>query len=165
MKKDLTGMRFGKLTVIASAGVGANRKTRWICRCDCGAETVVGSAYHLTSGNTKSCGCLHGATARDRHLLHGGKGTRLYNIWKNARQRCRNSKRPDFPLYGGRGINFSKEWDDFSAFRGWALQNGYTDSLTLDRIDPDGDYSPNNCRWATWEEQRHNQRRCREVMP
>lgn len=164
-RTDLTGQRFGRLVVIAEEARGPDRRKRWRCRCDCGAEVVVRSSSHLTSGNTRSCGCLHRDTARARHLAHGGKGTRLYNIWKNARQRCRNPKTPDFYLYGARGVQFSSEWDDFAAFRDWALANGYRDDLTLDRIDPDGNYEPNNCRWATWLEQRHNQRRCREVMP
>lgn len=163
--KDLTSQRFGRLVVISSLPAKSNGKTRWLCRCDCGRETEVGSSYHLTSGNTRSCGCLHNDTARARHLVHGGKGTRLYNIWKNARQRCRNPRATDYDLYGRRGVKFSPEWDDFKAFREWALANGYSDELTLDRIDPDGDYGPTNCRWVTWKEQRHNQRRCKGVMP
>lgn len=164
MKKDITGQRFGRLVALEPLPT-ENRHTRWRCRCDCGRETVVGSAYRLTSGNTKSCGCLHRDSARERHLIHGGKGTRLYNIWKNARQRCRNAKTPDFAQYGARGVSFSPLWDDFGAFRDWAMANGYREDLTLDRIDPNGNYEPNNCRWATWKEQRHNQRRSKGVMP
>lgn len=160
---DLTGQRFGRLTVLEP--VTGRGRTKWRCRCDCGRTTVVGSAHHLTSGNTKSCGCLHDDKARERHLQHGGKGTRLYNIWKNMRQRCKNPRATDYNLYGGRGISIDPLWDDFGVFRDWALSNGYTDELTLDRINPDGDYAPNNCRWATWTEQRHNQRRCKGVMP
>jgi hypothetical protein len=152
------------LTVIAEAERGNDRRRRWLCSCDCGGDTTT-DTYKLKSGNTQSCGCLRRDTARDGHLLHGGKGTRLYNIWKNARQRCRNPKATDFKLYGGRGINFCTEWDDFATFKEWALLNGYTEELTLDRIDPDGNYYPENCRWATWKEQRQNQRRCEGVMP
>ena len=163
MGKDLTGQRFGRLTVLEP--LPGERRTRWRCVCDCGRETVVGSGHHLTSGNTKSCGCLHRDSARERHLVHGGKGSRLYNIWKNARQRCRNPRATDFKIYGGRGVTICTEWDSFAAFREWSLNNGYRDDLTLDRIDPDGDYCPENCRWTTWKEQRLNQRRCKEVMP
>lgn len=161
---DLIGRRFGRLLVIAEAGRGPDRRRRWLCTCDCGNMTTTDTSK-LSSGNTRSCGCLHRDSARDRHLLHGGKGTRLYNIWKNARQRCRNPKTPDFYLYGARGVQFAPVWDDFTAFRDWALTNGYQEDLTLDRIDPDGNYTPENCRWATWKEQRHNQRRCKGVMP
>lgn len=161
---DITGQRFGRLTVLGSAGRGENRKLRWLCVCDCGRETVVGSAYHLRSGNTKSCGCLRKDVAREMHYTHRGEGTRLYNIWNNARQRCGNPNNPDYYLYGARGVVVSKEWSSFGAFQEWAFSNGYRDDLTLDRIDPDGNYAPDNCRWATWLEQRHNQRRCKGVV-
>lgn len=162
---DLTGQRFGRLTVISEAEPGKGRRRRWRCRCDCGGETTT-STSKLTRGGTRSCGCLTRESARARHLEHGGKGTRLYNIWKNARQRCRNANNPDYQKwYGSRGVRFAPEWDDFAKFRAWAVANGYNDSLTLDRIDPNGDYTPTNCRWATWKEQRHNQRRSKGVTP
>ncbi len=161
---DLIGHRFGMLVVIAEAEKGKNRKRRWLCACDCGGTTTT-STTNLTRNGTKSCGCLRRESARNRHLAHGGKGTRLYNIWKNVRQRCRNPKATDFKLYGGRGIKVCTEWDDFTVFRDWAMANGYHEDLTLDRIDPNRDYCPENCRWATWKEQRRNQRRCKGVMP
>lgn len=164
MSENLRGRRFGRLTVLMEAERTKSRHTRWVCDCDCGGTTIA-ETYKLKNGITQSCGCLRNEVARARQLLHGGKGTRLYNIWKNARQRCRNPKATDFNIYGGRGIVFCAEWDSFATFQAWAMQNGYTDELTLDRIDPDGNYCPENCRWATWAEQRHNQRRCREVMP
>ena len=165
MKENLTGQQFGRLVVLAPESVGENRKTRWRCRCACGREIVVGSTHHLKSGNTKSCGCLRSDSSRSLHITHGGKGTRLYNIWRNARQRCRNPKNPDYYLYGARGVEFCPAWDDFAVFRSWSLENGYTEELTLDRKDPNGSYTPENCRWATWAEQRRNQRRCKGVMP
>lgn len=162
-RRDLTGLRFGRLTVVGRQPA-KNKRTYWTCVCDCGQKTET-STNHLTSGNTKSCGCLHDEVAAERQYKHGGKGTRLYNIWKNARQRCRNANNPDYnKWYGARGVNFAEEWDDYKRFHEWAIANGYTDELTLDRINPDGDYSPENCRWATWKEQRHNQRRSKGVI-
>lgn len=162
--KDLIGKRFGRLTVVAEAEKSKWRKRRWLCRCDCGGETTT-DTNKLIRGGTKSCGCLTRESARDRHYKHGGKGTRLHHIWMNARQRCRNPNNPDYQKwYGARGVQFASEWDDFGTFREWALANGYDDTLTLDRIDPNGDYTPENCRWATWKEQRQNQRRCKEVI-
>lgn len=164
MKKyNLIGQRFGRLVVVAEAEPGKGRRRRWRCQCDCGGETIT-STYHLTHEQTKSCGCLTAERARERHLRHGGKGTRLYNIWKNMRQRCNNPKNPDFTLYGARGVTVCEEWDDFAVFRDWAESHGYRDELTLDRIEPDGNYEPSNCRWATWREQRLNQRRCRKEV-
>lgn len=163
MKMDLTGQRFNRLTVIGHAGVDNRRHTLWHCRCDCGRE-VITTGQKLKSGNTKSCGCLRVEVARSLHFVHGGKGTRLYNIWKGAKQRCRNPKATDYELYGGRGIIFSEVWDDFKAFKAWAESSGYSDELTLDRIDPNGNYSPDNCRWVTWADQRHNQRRSKGVV-
>jgi hypothetical protein len=162
--ENYIGKHFGRLTVIEPI-YEEHKRTRWRCLCECGKETVVGSIHHLTSGNTRSCGCLHNEVAATNHYKHGGKGTRLYNIWKNARQRCRNKNNRDFnKWYGVRGIKFTTEWDDFEKFKEWAEANGYSDDLTLDRIDPNGDYCPNNCRWASWKEQRHNQRRSKEVV-
>lgn len=128
------------------------------------------SQVHKTTHCSRACAqlTLVERTKKAPHgfnYAHGGKGTRLYNIWKNMRQRCRNPRTPDFRLYGARGVKICAEWEDFEAFRTWSLQNSYRDDLTLDRIDPDGDYAPGNCRWATWREQRLNQRRCRRMTP
>lgn len=153
-RKDLIGQRFGKLTVIADAGRTEGRCI-WLCICDCGNTTEVRSG-NLIQGNVKSCGCLR----RETPSKHNGKGTRLYNIWRAMRQRCEYPKHKSYVDYGGRGIRVCTEWDEsFASFREWAINNGYTDELTIDRKNVNGDYNPNNCRWITREEQNRNTRR------
>lgn len=97
-------------------------------------------------------------------LKHGGCGTRLYRIWYDMRRRCSYEKSINWHLYGGRGIKVCDEWEsDFESFRNWAIENGYSESLTLDRINNDGNYEPSNCRWATADEQNANKRTCVNV--
>lgn len=139
--QDLTGQRFGKLTVIARAENGGDRYVRWKCQCDCGNITVV-RAGHLKSGNTTSCGCVHVDELRQRLTKHGQKQTRLYRIWQGMLRRCDNPKRKDFKDYGGRGITVCEEWkSSFLSFQEWAVSNGYAEDLTIDRQNPDGNYS------------------------
>lgn len=165
MKKlDLTGQRFGRLTVVECCGRSKDGQKVYLCRCDCGTEKKVRSG-NLRNGNTQSCGCLSAEKtaerSRKRLLVHGGCGTRLYSIWIDMRSRCTWNKAINWHLYGGRGIKVCDEWaNNFTAFRDWAMTNGYSDDLQLDRIDNDGNYEPCNCKWSTRIEQGNNRRTC-----
>jgi len=157
---DLSGQRFGRLTVIERAGTNQWKQPLWLCICDCGNTTIV-DRCKLKSGNTRSCGCLRVDTQKAEHTTHGGSKTRLFRCWNNAKTRCYRPYSKDYKEYGARGIRMCDEWlHDFGAFQSWALENGYSDSLTLDRINPDGNYCPENCRWATIKQQANNRRAC-----
>lgn len=139
--KDLTGQRFGRLTVLEVHDI-TNRGAHWKCLCDCGNTHIVQSG-HLSFGSIKSCGCGHGNHKHDR------SGERLWNIWYGMKYRCENSNHDGYRRYGGRGIEVCNEWQDYEVFREWALINGYVGGLTIDRINNDGNYEPSNCQWLT----------------
>lgn len=163
-KHDFRGKRFGKLLAIEPTEERIHGKIVWRCRCDCGNYCMVMST-RLASGHTKSCGCYNSEHTVKMNTTHGGTHTRLYSIWASMKTRCLNPNSKAYHYYGGRGISICDEWkDNFSAFRDWALSNGYRDDLTLDRIDSDKDYSPENCKWSTWHEQRINQRRMKNAV-
>lgn len=160
--ENLAGKKFGRLTVLDRAENNSQGKTRWKCLCVCGKETVV-RADMLKSGHTQSCGCLAaeraGETISRANTTHGGRRTRLYRIWTRMKERCLNPNSVSYENYGGRGITVCDEWrQDFAAFRDWAMANGYSDELQIDRIENDGSYRPENCKWSTRAGQSLNRR-------
>lgn len=154
---DIKGERFTKLLVLERAGSDRHKQALWRCQCDCG-NTIIATTSQLRSGHTKSCGCYHADKLKERNTIHGACKTRLYKIWKGMRHRCSCKGDTNYEYYGGRNIRVCSEWDDFIVFRDWAMSHGYVDGLTIDRIDPDKDYHPDNCRWITMSMQANNKR-------
>ena len=159
--KDLTGQRFGRLTVIRREGSTHEGLATWWCLCDCGKECVIRGA-NMRKGNTKSCGCLHYESAQKKFSKHGKTGTRLYAVWKAMNRRCSNPSDKNYDRYGGRGITVCDEWqNNFQAFYEWAIANGYDENApvgqcTIDRQDNDRGYRPDNCRWVDLKTQQNN---------
>jgi len=158
---DMSGQKFGRLTVLSLIG---SKPTRWLCQCSCGNTKIVRRG-DLTTGKTLSCGCLKREILIKRTTVHGlrHENKRLYNIWLCMRQRCHNSKIPEYKNYGGRGITVCKEWDNYAQFHDWALSNGYLPNLTIERINVNDGYYPDNCTWKTIQEQQMNRTTARMI--
>jgi len=156
--RDLSGQKFGRLTVIELAGKASNKNMLWKCSCECGNSSVVASS-NLVRGVTRSCGCLKAEREREANIKHGQYGTGAHKSWMSMRQRCLNHRCPAFKNYGGRGIKICARWESFENF--FADMGHRPDGMELDRINVDGDYEPGNCRWATTLQQGRNQRKTR----
>lgn len=154
---DLTGQKFGRLTVLQRAD-NIGRLTAWNCVCECGTKTVV-LAGHLRMERIVSCGCYKRENSTMKATKHGHWGTKLHRVWLSMRQRCNNSKNKSYKDYGGRGIKVCEDWSDFSVFEDWALKKGYKVGLSIERINVNGGYLPENCTWIPLCEQGKNTRR------
>lgn len=158
---DLTGKRFGRLLVTGLHEDPNDDKLKWDCVCDCGTKKVIYGAY-LRNGQVRSCGCLRAENEAPKpDAFHR---QRLYGVWAGMLQRCFYEKHKEYPSYGGRGITVCDEWKDYAVFRDWAYANGYDEnhdakSCSLDRIDVNGNYCPDNCRWVDMKTQSRNTRR------
>jgi len=160
---DITGQKFGRLTVIKRVENDKWNKARWLCKCECGNEVIV-VGTSLRSGETQSCGCYMLDRIKECNTKHSQCSTKLYYVYCDMKERCYRKTKKNYCNYGGRGIGVCEEWlSDFQNFYDWALNNGYQEDLTIDRIDNNGNYEPSNCRWTTRYVQNRNKRSNRYI--
>lgn len=166
MFNDLTGKCFGRIKVVHRVENDKHAKAQWLCMCSCGNSVVV-TGSRLVSGKTQSCGCLQRELTSERNARtmknYGLTREKLYHVWRTMRQRVSNPNSQRYRLYGLRGICVCDEWNEYSAFREWAVSSGYKEGLSIDRIDVNGNYCPENCRWTTQKVQCNNKRNNRRI--
>lgn len=159
---DITGKKFNRLTAIRLHHIEKyNHGTRhfWEFQCDCG-KIIILNKSNVTDGHTQSCGCYHSQKTKECNIKHGMSYSRIYHIWIGMIERCYNHNNPAYIYYGERGIKICSEWKrNFDLFYKWSIENGYSDNLTIDRIDVNGNYEPSNCRWVDYRTQLRNTRR------
>lgn len=161
---DIMNQRFGRLTVIKKSEQKSSC-AMWECLCDCGSK-IVARGTALRSGKTQSCGCYQRdrfkevlAEKKNAHPIHGETGARLYRIWRSMKNRCYNPKHKYYSLYGGRGISMCDEWkNDYVSFRDWAVTHEYSETMSIDRIDNNKGYCPENCKFIYYKDQPKNRR-------
>lgn len=161
---DITGMKFGRWTALYRVEDVNSVNPMWVCRCECGTQKEIDKSS-LIDGRSKSCGCLRQEIVKDLHTKHDGCNDRLYGVWKDMKSRCYNKNIRSYKDYGGRGIKICESWkNDYAEFKKWAYENGYDENAqkgdcTIDRIDVNGDYCPENCRFVDSKLQAQNKRK------
>ena len=158
LKNDLTSKQFGRLTVLSFQGRNKQYDSLWSCSCECGNSKVIRGGV-LKNGHTRSCGCLQKESTSMSRTTHGliKENFKLYKVWIGIKQRCNNPKSSSFNDYGGRGISICEKWESkFEDFHYWAISKGYKEGLTIERVNPNGNYEPTNCIWIPKKEQSNN---------
>jgi hypothetical protein len=161
--KDIIGMKFGRLKVksIAATNIKHGKPNiTYLCICDCGKEKIV-SHPSLLYSKVSSCGCLQKEIVKSigqKNRKHGKTPKKLYRVWEGIHERCRDKKHISYSRYGGQGVTVCQEWSDYTVFRDWALNSGYREGLSIDRLNSNGNYEPSNCRWTDTKTQSRNRR-------